>query len=188
MWKMIVVAVVLAGVTLAGCTGANPYRSVDLSQNLDQATLDRYENEWKALQAAGHTEAMVQLERSNWWPLGLIAYHRDCSVTRMAGPGGTIYHVTSGHGFGPLSLLYTISTDASFTANGERVNWMRFQSALTGCLMMSHETDANLADGREEHSSASHWVHHVLNIHSMDGHTYVSLFTLPNPIGVAAAN
>jgi hypothetical protein len=49
---------------------------------------------------------------------------------------------------------------------------------------MSHETDAHLADGREERSS-SHWVHHVVNLHSMDGRAYVSLFTVPNAIGAA---
>jgi hypothetical protein len=185
MWKITVMVVGLAAVSPAGCVGPNPYRSVDLSRNLDQATIDRYESEWKALQPGVREEHMVQLEHSNWWPLGLIAYHRESSVTRKAGPNGPIYRVTSGHGFGPLSLLYTISTDASYTAKGERMNWMRFQSALTGCLMMSHETDAKLTDGREEESYSSHWVHHVVNIQSMHGQTYVSLFTLPNAVGVS---
>jgi hypothetical protein len=183
MWK--VVAVVAAAVAMSsGCVGPNPYQSVDLKHDLDRAALERYDSEWKSLQAEGHGEPMVRLERSNWWPLGLIAYHRECSVKRMDTPKGPVYHVVNGHGFGPLSLLYTISTDATYTAAGERVNWMRMQSALVGCLAMGHETDAKLSDGREEWSSSWHLIHHVINIHAMNGHTYYSLFTMPNPIGV----
>ena len=172
-----------AGAMLSGCVGPNPYRSVDLKRDLDQAALARYESEWKALQAAGRAEPMLRIEHSNWWPLGLIAYHRDCSVTRMDTPKGPVYHVMSGHGFGPLSVLYAVSTDATYTAAGERVNWMRMQTALTGCLAMSHETDAKLSDGRREWSSSWMLIHHVFNIHAMDGHTYYSLLTMPNPIG-----
>ncbi len=183
MWKAVAV-VAFAGAMMSGCVGPNPYQSVDLKRDLDQASLARYESEWKALQAEGHAEPMIRLEHSNWWPLGLIAYQRDCSVTRMAGAQGPVYHVMSGHGFGPLSLLYAVSTDATYTAAGERVNWMRMQTALTGCLAMGHETDAKLSDGREEWSSSWMLIHHVFNIHAMNGHTYYSLFTVPNAIGV----
>jgi hypothetical protein len=189
MWKILAVVIGLAGTTLTGCiTGANPYRSVDLSQNLDQVTLDRYESEWKALQAAGHTEPMVQLEHSNWWPLGLIAYHRDCSVTRMAGPNGPVYMIQSGHGFAPLCIIYSIDTCAKYTAKGERIDWMRMQASLKGCLFMGHQTDAKLADGSETCSSSWHLVMHNFNYHAMDGHAYYSLFTVPNPIGVATTS
>jgi len=182
--RRILGAVAFAGAMLSGCVGPNRYQNVDLSHDLNQAALARYDSEWKALQAEGHTEPMLRLEHSNWWPLGLVAYHRECSVTRMETPQGPVYHVMSGHGFGPLSLLYAISTDATYTAAGDRINWMRMETALTGCLAMGHETDAKLSDGRQEWSSSWHLVHHVFNIHAMDGHTYYSLFTMPNAIGV----
>lgn len=185
MQQFMILAAAVFWAALTGCIGPNPYRSVDLQQNLDQTALARYETEWKTLQAAGRVEPMVRIEHSNWWPLGLIAYHRECSVTRMDTPKGPVYHVMSGHGFGPLSLLYARSTDATYTAAGERINWMRMQTALTGCLSMGHETDATLADGRREWSSSWGLIHHVFNFHAMDGHSYFSLFTVPNPIGVA---
>ena len=187
MWKAktLAAALVLATAALAGCVGPNPYRSVDLQRNLDQAALERYESEWQALPAADRAKHEVVLEHSNWWPLGIIAYHRDSSVTRMAGPAGPVFQVTSGHGFGPLSLLYSVSTHATYTAKGERENWMRLQAILKGCLAMAHDTNVQLADGRVERSSSWHLVHHIFNVHTMDGHSYISLLTVPNPIGVS---
>ena len=74
------------------------------------------------MQAAGHTEPIIQLEHSNGWPLGLIAYHQDCSVTGMARPDGPVCMIQSGHGFAPLCLIYTTDTCATYTAKGERIN------------------------------------------------------------------
>jgi hypothetical protein len=172
------------GIFAIGCTAGRAFQSVDLSTNLTAETLQRYESEWKEAQAEGRAEHMVQLERSNWWPLGLIAYHRDCTVMRMEGPDGPVYHVSSGHGFGPLCLLYTRSTHATFTAKGERVNWMRMQHILHGMLAMGDETDAKLTDGREEWSSCWGFLHHIFNVHSMNGHRYYSLISMPNPLGI----
>ena len=120
MRRLMAVAVIAVAALLAGCTGANAYQSVDLQSNLDQATLDRYQSEWKALADAGQGGHMVELESSNWWPLGLILYHRDSSVTRMETPQGPVYHVKSGHGFAPLSLLYSVSTHATNSSGRKR--------------------------------------------------------------------
>ena len=140
----------------------------------------------EALKAAGHEAGMARLEHTNWWPLGLVAYHRDASVMRMPGPDGPTYMVMSGVGIGPLSLLYAGSTHATFNAKGERLNMMKMGNYLWMHLAMTHASDTVLPNGRREKMSSIALFMHVFNIHRMDGHTYVSLFSMPNPIGVDA--
>jgi hypothetical protein len=169
---------------LAGCAGPNAFRNVDLSKGLSAGDVQRYESEWRALRQSGHAEGMATLEHSNWWPLGLLIYHKDASVMRMPGPNGPTYTVMSGHGFGPLSVLYARATSATYDGDGRRMSWMRMRNALVGHLAMSHESEAQLADGREEKTFSAHLLHHLFSVHKMNGHTYVSLLTIPNPIGV----
>jgi hypothetical protein len=173
---------VIFSILATGCVSGMKFHNVALDNKLGAEDVQRYESEWREISAKGSAHHAT-LEYSNWWPLGLFIYHRDCSVMRSSGPGGALYHVRKGEGFGPLSLLYATSAHATYNAQGERINWMRMRTSLAGCLLMSHETDAKLIDGRNETSSSWHLVHHILNLHKMNGHTYVSLFTVPNAIG-----
>lgn len=166
---------------MAGCAGTQ-YQIVDLKQDLDQETLQRYDSEWKAL----GSPASATLERSNWWPLGLVIYHRDATVTRSNTALGPVYEVQSGHGVGPLSFFYTRSTHALFNATtGERLSWGHMWTIYRGCIAMTHQSDYQRADGSRGKMTSGHYAFHMLNYHDMGGHKYASLFTLPNPIGVS---
>ena len=174
---------IMAVAILAGCVGPNPYVRVNMDENLSQEALQRYEREWKDLEAAGHKDGAAVLEASNWWPLGLVAYHRDSSVVRIPGAEGPTYTVMSGSGFGPLSVLYAGSTHATFNAQGERVNMMHMGNYLWMHLAMTHASDTVLPNGDRERTSSVALFMHALNIERMGGHTYVSILTLPNAIG-----
>jgi hypothetical protein len=102
---------------------------------------------------------------------------------RVEGPEGTKYHVMSGQGFGPLCLLYASSTHSTYTAKGERQSGMAMDSVLLGMLAMIHSSDSKLPDGTKEESTSMHLIHHILNVHEMDSHTYWSFLTMPNPVG-----
>lgn len=179
--KASVFLILAASAFLAGCTGPNSFTRVDLTANLSQETVARYEREWQALPGS---PGMAMLEKSNWWPLGLVAYHRDAMVMREEGPHGPVYSVMSGHGFGPLSVLYARTTHASFDASGKRMSWMRMQNLLLGHLAMTHESNSLLADDRRETMFSAHLMHHLFAYHRVDAHAYWSLLTVPNPIGV----
>jgi hypothetical protein len=181
---VLAVTLLAAVVVVGGCVGPNSYTLVNLGGDLSPATVQRYETEWKALSAEQGGHGMAMLEHSNWWPLGLVAYQRDGMVMREDTPKGPVYTVMSGHGFGPFSLLYARSTHASFDASGKRISWMRMHNSLYGMLMMAHESDNMLSDGRREKSLSAHLLHHILSYHRADGHVYWSLFTIPNAIGV----
>ena len=175
--------VVVAGLGLVGCSGARPYQRVDLSGNLSPDTLQRYEREWKDMQAEGREDGMARLEHTNWWLPGLLAYYRRATVMRSPSPNGPVYHITSGEGYGPLSILYANSTHATYNARGERLSGMSMYSVITGGLAMISNNDAVLPGGESQKVASMHLLHHLLNIHKMDGHTYVSFLTMPNPIG-----
>ncbi len=174
-------AIVVFG--LVGCSSARPYVPIDLASDLSQETLRRYEGEWEEMRAAGHADGMATLERTNWWPLGLVAYHRDASVMRMPGPEGPTYTVMNGTGIGPISILYAGSTHATFNARGERISIMKMASYLWMHLAMTHESEAVLSNGAREKMSGLALFMHLINIQRMGGHTYVSLFTVPNALG-----
>lgn len=186
MKRMLVAAAVVSLVVLvAGCSSARSFQSVNLDTRLTAQDLQRYESEFKELQeAAGgaHIHHAV-LEHSNWWPLGLLIYHRDASVTRMESAQGPIYHIMYGQGYGPLSLIYAVSTHATYNAQGERLSWMKMSNILLAHIAMAHESVTDLPNGTQETSSTWHILMHLLSIDKMNGHTYVSILTIPNPIG-----
>ncbi len=178
------VVAALAFVSLAaGCAGPDRYRDVDLRADLPPDAIRRYEQEWQQLTPAERTSHAARLEHTNWWLPGLIAYYRRGAVERMQGPDGPVYHVSYGRGFGPLSLLYARTDHATYDADGQRLSGGGMSACLLGHLAMTHHADARLRDGRHERMDSYHLFHHVLNIHAMAGHSYVSLFTLPNPLG-----
>ena len=185
MTRMIILGatLVVCVAVATGCSSIAPYQSVDLSKNLSPETLQRYEKEWQDLKAAGHEDSSAVLESSNWWPLGLVAYHRDASVMRMPGSDGPTYMVMSGVGLGPLSVLYAGSTHATFNAKGERVSMMKMGNYLWMHLAMTHASDTVLPNGRREKMSSMALFMHALNIQKMGKHMYISIFTLPNAIG-----
>jgi len=190
MMKLTLFVVVAAlGLATVGCTGARPYKDVDLYQDLSRDTLARYGREWNAAQAGGSGKHMAQLEHTNWWPLGLVAYWRRGTVTRSGmGPAAPEYNVSSTLGVGPLSVLYTDQTHAKFTGDGKRVSSMTMRSWLWGHLAMFHTGDVILADGTRQKMWSAHLIHHILSIHRMNGHTSVSLFSMPNIIGVETSS
>ena len=177
-----------AVVVLVGCVGPNPYRPVDLARDLPQDALARYEAEFQAARRddphGGHHVA-AKLESTNWWPVGLLVFHRRGEVMRMDGPAGTRYMLSEVTGIGPLSLLYAAGRHATYDGAGRRLSGMALHSVLAGHLAMVHQGDARLADGSPENARSLHLVHHLVNVHTMNGHTDWSLFTMPNPVSVS---
>jgi hypothetical protein len=174
----------VVGFGLVGCS-SRAYQRVDLGSNLGQDALARYESEYQDMLAAGHPEGMARLEHTNWWLPGLLAYYRRASVTRMPGPDGPTYHVESGQGFGPLCILYNTSNHATYSARGERLSGMGMHNVVAGHVAMIHTTDGQLPGGGKQEAFSMGLLHHLFNVHKMDGHTYVSFLTVPNPIGGA---
>ena len=178
-------ALTAALLALAGCTGPRPFEDVDLSGDLAPADLARYEREWQEAQAEGQPAAMARLESSNGWPLGLVIYWRRGSVTRStSADGAPSYTIRSAHGVGPLSAFFVSETHATFDARGKRLAAMTMGSIAFGHLAMWHIGDAVLASGRRQRAVSAHLAHHAVSIHKMDGHTSISLFSAPNPIGL----
>ena len=170
---------------LLGCSSAHPYTRIDLGQNLSPATLTRFAGEAKDAAACCPGAQMTTLERTNWWPLGILVYWWQGAAMRTeVAPGRAAYMVQSSQGFGPISILYVTSTHSSYNDKGERLSTMTGSNVLLGHLAMIHTGENVLPDGRKQEVSMYHLFHHLLNIHIMDGHTNVSLFTSPNPIGV----
>jgi hypothetical protein len=179
------VVVVALALMIAGCSSVPAFQDVDLDRDLGKGDIARYENEWKAQQAAGSGDEMAPLERTNGWPLGILAYWRRGAVMRTAGADGAPgYGVRSTLGIGPLSILYVSGAHATFDGTGRRVSTMKMQSLLYGHLAMIHQNDVLLADGTRQKSWSAGLLHHIINIHRMNGHTSVSLFSSPNLIGV----
>ncbi len=171
---------------LAGCSSLPSYQRIDLKSDLSPQTLQRYERTFEELGAAGHHHHdMTTLEHTNWWPLGLFIYYRRGTVMRMDTPDGAMYHVMSGWGLGPLSLIFSSANHATFDEDGNRLSGMGMHNILLGHLAMIHSGDSLLANGHHEEFHSMHLFHHVFNWHRMDDHTYVSLFTVPNAIGFA---
>ncbi len=166
----------------AGCSSVPSYTSIDLSRDLGPRTLKRYEAEWQEARDEGRSGGMTTLESTNWWPSGVLLYYRRASVMRVEGPEGPKYQVMSGQGFGPLCLLYATSSHATYDARGQRQSGMGMSAALLGMLAMVHSGDSQLPDGTHEKSTSMHLLHHIVSVHSMDGHTAWSLFTIPNPL------
>jgi hypothetical protein len=179
-------ACVAVGLGLLGCASVPPYTRLDLKQNLSSETLARFQRESKDAAACCPGARMVQLERSNWWPVGLLAYWWQGSAMRTeVAPGEPSYMVQNSQGYGPISILYVTSTHSTYNGQGQRVSSMTSGNVLLGHLAMLHRSENVLPDGRTQEVRMYHLFHHLLNIHTMDGHTNVSLFTSPNPLGVS---
>lgn len=191
MGKTLLVALVTLGLATAGCAGLRgdslPFRTVDLERDLDKDAVARYEAQWKQMRQAGHAEgATARLEYTNWWPLGLLGYWHRGSVTRELTPSGApAYDVSRTRGFGPLAALYVSQTDVSFDAEGRRLGTAKMKTFLWGQLASLSEEDNLLPSGKRQRMSSLHLFHmHPINIHKMDHHAVVSLFSMPNPLGV----
>ena len=186
MRKLLLMSIVLIGFGLSGCAvvGKYGFTDVDLNGNLTPQSLNRYESEWKAIQAGGEAGGcMAQLELTNWWPLGLILYWDRGSVMRSETADGPTYMVSKAWGLGPLCIVYVTEDMATFDAKGRRLSGMGVWNCLLGMVGMVHSGDAILANGQRQTMSAGHLAHHLLAYHTMDGHTQISMLTGPNPVG-----
>jgi len=187
---LLATGLVALALALTGCAGlrgsAHAFQSVDLDRDLDAATLARYEREWQQLSAAGHAGPMTRLEHSDWRLLGFLAYWPRGSVMRTSAGGNVHYDVAKTRGVGPFSILYGAQTHATFDARGKRLASMSMGTVLWGHLAMFHKDEALLANSRKKESLSLHLLMHLLYIHVVDGRTSVSLFTMPNPLGVQA--
>jgi len=181
--RAVLTLVFVANVGVLGCRGVQPYQRVDLTRDLSPASLARYEQEYREATLGSQQTGAVRLEHSNWWLPGLLGYYLRASVDRMAGPDGPIYHITEGHGYGPLCILLSTSATATYDSAGKRLGGERMTGILAGHLAMIHSTEVRASNSQTEKSLSMHLVHHILSIHKMGGHTYVSLLTFPNPIG-----
>ena len=171
-----------------GCAGigagVSPYRSIALNRDLDAATLARYRAETEKAVEAGQRDHVVVLERSNWWPLGLVAYWHRGSVRAMRMlHGDTVYMVSRSRGYGPLSVAYVSKEDASFGTDGKRLNGMTTSSVLWGHLAMFHVMGSQADHGGWQRHESAHLLHHIINWTKAHGKVSFSLFSAPNPVG-----
>ena len=188
---LLAAGLVALALALTGCVGlrgdAHAFQNVDISRDLDAATIARYEREWQQLSAAGNANAMMtRLEHSDWRLLGFLAYWPRGSVMRTSSGGNVHYNVAKTLGVGPFSCLYGAQTHATFDAKGKRLASMSMGTVLWGHLAMFHKDDALLANGQKKKSLSLHLLMHLLYINVGDAGTSVSLFTMPNPVGVQA--
>jgi hypothetical protein len=178
---LLVVAVLLS--CAAGCVsapGASRFTSVDLTRNLDAATLDRYRAERETVTGAGQVGGSLLLERTNRWPLGLLGYWQQGSVEAMQmGGGHDSYTVTTSRGYGPLSVFWVSSRTAMFSGDGELLHGMGTGSIFWGMLAMLHSMDA----GRGHTQKSVGLLHHLVNVEWDYAGTSVSFFSAPNPAG-----
>lgn len=171
---------------LLGCSSAHPYSRIDLGQDLSPETIRRFESESEDAAACCPGARMTEFEHTNWWPLGILAYWWQGSAMRTdVAPGKAGYMVQASQGLGPVAILYETSTHSTYNGQGQRLSTMTGSNVLLGHLAMIHRSETVLPDGRKQEVSMYHLLHHLLNIHRMDGHTNVSLFTSPNPIGAS---
>ncbi|MFO7956616.1 MAG: hypothetical protein R6X33_05910 [Candidatus Brocadiia bacterium] len=181
-------AVIVVTLLVAGCSGTPgvaAYRPVDLTGDLDPATLSRYRAEAERARAAGQTGRALVLEQTNWWLPGVLAYWRRGSVRGMETTDGERhYTVSASTGYGPLSVLYVDEQTATYRADGRRVGAHSGFSLLWGHLAMNHTMESRGPDGRWGRSDAIHLVHHLVNWGSRHGRSWFSLFSAPNPVGL----
>lgn len=187
MKNALLIGMAMLALGLAGCAGlrgdSQPFHDVNLGGNLDADTLSRYTSEWERMSASGRGDSMARLEYTNWWPLGFLGYWRRGGVMRSPSPDGVQYDVSRTTGLGPFASIYGATTHAAFDEDGKRVSWMSGGNLLWGHLAMFHRSDVQLPDGRLRKATSLHLLHHLVYVHIVNGRTYVSLFSLPNPVG-----
>jgi hypothetical protein len=178
--SFVVVAVLMVGMTgCASAPGASRFTGVSLTQDLDAASLARYRAEAEQARSAGQSGSMLVLERTNHWPLGLLAYWRQGSVKAMGGADGPgLYTVTVSRGYGPLSIFFVSGSTATFSGTGQFLHGMDTRSVLWGHVAMQHVMNPG---GGHVHKSLG-LLHHLINIASEHGRSSVSLFSAPNPV------
>jgi hypothetical protein len=181
-------SLLVGALILAGCAStANKipvYQQVDLTKDLDPQTLDRYQAEIKQVRDSGANCHMATLEKTNWWPLGLIAFWHRGSVETMPGQNGQIYYMASRtRGYGPLSIIYVSKENATYDAKGELLTNMSMNSIAWGHLAMVHEMRSRLDSETWMNHWTAHLLHHIFSISDMNGMIGFSLFSAPNPIG-----
>jgi len=184
------VTLLAALLALSACAGSAPaFRDVDLTSDLDAATLARYGRQLAAADKTaekchftGHH--MATLERTNWWPLGLVAYWKRGSVQAMHTTSGEWnYMVSKSTGLGPLAALFVRGEMAAFDSKGKRLSYMSHDGVGFGHLLMAHSMGSRLEGGDwMEHQTYSIF-HHLLNIGTGHGRPSVWLFSAPNPAG-----
>lgn len=171
---------------VAGCAGplgASVYTRIDLDRDLGAAALARYRAEASDVAGAGQKGHMQVLERSNWWPLGLLAFWHQGTVRAMqTHEGATHYMVSQSRGYGPLSMFFVLRKEAVFRDDGRRLNGARASSVLWGHAAMFHTMESRREDGSWQRHGSAHLVHHLVNWARAHGRLSVSLLSAPNPI------
>jgi len=179
-------SVVLIGFGLSGCAmvGNYGFTNVDLDGNLTAQTLNRYEQEWKAIQANGEGDSCMTQTRADQ----LVAHRPPHLLEPRFGdafgrPRRSLVHGIQGLGTG--ADVYRLCRRRHGHVRTPRANGSAHGrlELLLGMVGMVHNSDAILEDGRRQKTSSGHLVHHLLAYHTMDGHTQVSLLTGPNPVG-----
>jgi hypothetical protein len=159
------------------------FRSLDMSKDLDAATLSRYEQQAGRAPGGSHGHATI-IEKTDWWPLGLVAYWKRGTVRAMhAGPEGCEYVVSECKGYGPLSILYASKTQTVYDASGKRKDQMAASSIMWGHLAMFHTMGSQGSSGHWMEHKSSHLFHHLFNYGEDHGGRFFSFFSAPNPIG-----
>ncbi len=177
----------LSLVSAIGCTtfdgGAASFTNVDLVGDLDAETLARYQEEVAAARADGASGDELVIEKTDLWPLGLLAYWERGTVTAHDMPGhGTLYSVEKTRGYGPLAMVWVSEERATFDAKGVRMDGSLAGSVLWGHLAMVHEMDHSMCGMNQKHTSL-HLLHHLINVSTVGDKTAVYLLSGPNPVG-----
>jgi hypothetical protein len=180
--RLLLIAVVF--VLAQGCAavrGVSSYTPVDLGRNLDATALARYRTEVEQAAAAGQAGHAIVLERTNWWPLGLLAYWKRGEVKTMThAEGNTLYVVSESRGYGPLSIGYVSGRTAVYGSDGRRMHGMGIASVFWGHLAMLHSMDFELGQGRWHTHKSAGFLHHMVNVVEAHGKRTMSLFSNPN--------
>ncbi len=187
MRRVLMLLAVVATFLSVGCAypaGLSKYEPLDLGQDLDAATLARYNSETKAVRAAGQQGDVLWLERSNGWALGLLLHWRKNGVRVMSASGSNPqYMVTEERGYGPISLLYLSTRTVRYDANGKRMREASATNVVMGMIVALFDTSERGGDGAWRERNSVSIARHVLNWSRGQGASGFWLFSLPNPAG-----
>ena len=187
MRHVVLLLTVMAAFLSVGCAypaGLSKYTSVDLEGDLDAATLARYRAETAAVQDAGQTGHNLLLERTNWWPIGLVAYWQKGVVRVMhAHSGNAHYMVSESRGYGPFSLIHISTRTVRYDAAGKRTHESSASSVLMGMVAMFHGMSERGDDGTWDGHKSVSLFHHFVNWRTGHGQSGFWFASLPNPAG-----